>query len=101
MGHHAAAGYKLYWITWSILLVLTLIMLALDQSPLPRLAFVLVMVTAMLAKAVLIAGNFMHLRFERVALPLMVIVGLLINATILFGLIVPDAMRILEMASIK
>ena len=47
----------------------------------------------MLVKASIIAANFMHMRFERIALAWMVVIGLLINGAILFGLIVPDALR--------
>jgi cytochrome c oxidase subunit IV len=88
---------RFYWITWAILLALTLVMLLIDQSPLPRLLFVIVMLVAMLVKASVIAANFMHLRFERAAIAVMVVIGLLINGAILFGLIVPDALRIVEM----
>ena len=52
----------------------------------------------MTTKAVLIAGNFMHLRQERSGLVLTVIVGLFVMALVLFALIAPDAMRISEMA---
>ena len=95
--HHSADRLKSYWTTWAGLLALTLVMVVLDRSPLPATAFPGVVVAAMLAKAVLIAGAFMHLRFERIALVAMVVVGLLLNAVILFGLILPDAIRIAGM----
>ena len=91
---HPAATLNTYWVTWSILLTLTLVMLVLDQAPMSRLLFVFVMVAAMLVKAALIAGTFMHLRFERLALVLMIVIGLFLNGAILFGLILPDAWRI-------
>jgi len=97
MESRATTSLKTYWTTWGVLLVLTIVMLGLDQAPLPRLLFVAVMLVAMLTKAMLIAGVFMHLRAERVALVLMIVVGLFINGAILFGLIVPDAVRINEM----
>ena len=97
MASLATTSLKTYWTTWGVLLVLTIVMLGLDQAPLPRLLFVAVMLVAMLTKATLIAGVFMHLRAERVALVLMIVVGLFINGAILFGLIVPDAVRINEM----
>lgn len=90
---------RFYWITWAILLALTIVMLVVDQSPLPRLLFVLVMLVAMLVKASVIAANFMHLRFERVSIAWMVVIGLLINGAILFGLIVPDALSIVRMGA--
>ena len=89
--------YKRYWTIWGVLLLLTIVMLGVDQAPLPRALFVVIIVGAMLTKALLIAAYFMHLKFERVALVMGVLVGLLINAAILYGLIVPDAFRILEM----
>jgi len=97
MSAHASPTLKTYWITWSVLLGLTLTMLVLDQLSMPRLLFVVVMLAAMSAKATLIAGTFMHLRFERVVLVVMIVVGLFVNGAILYGLIVPDAVRILGM----
>ena len=55
------------------------------------------MVAAMLTKASIIGGNFMHLKFERSGLVLTVIVGLVVTGAILYVLIVPDAVRIHEM----
>lgn len=95
--HHSADSLKTYWTTWGGLLALTLVMVVLDRSPLPPGAFLGVVIAAMLAKAALIAGAFMHLRFERLALVAMIVIGLLLNAVILFGLILPDAIRIAGM----
>jgi len=88
---------RLYGATWLALLALTVVMLLVDSSPLPRMAFVAVLVIAMLVKASLIGANFMHLRSERLSLALMVIVGLLITGALLFALIAPDAVRISAM----
>ena len=88
-----------YWTTWALLLALTVVMVLVDSSPLPRVALVLVMLGAMCAKASLIGATFMHLRFERLSLVLMVLVGLFVTASVLYGLILPDARRILEMSS--
>jgi cytochrome c oxidase subunit IV len=74
-------------------------MLVLDSISLPRASFVLLMLAAMSLKAAVIGAYFMHLRFERLALVLGVIVGLPINALVLYILIAPDALRILGMAS--
>jgi cytochrome c oxidase subunit IV len=89
--------YRTYWIAWGVLLALTLTMVILDQAPLPRTTFVLLMLGAMLVKATVIAAYFMHLRFERWALVLGIVLGLPINAAILYVLIVPDALRIFDM----
>ena len=94
---HSANRLRSYWAAWGVLLVLTLVMVVLDRVPLPPGSFLALVIAAMLAKATLIAGAFMHLRFERRALVAMIVVGLLLNAVILFGLILPDAIRIVGM----
>ena len=89
-----STGTKVYWATWSVLLAFTLVMVWLDGVSIPRLVFVVAMLAAMLVKASLIASNFMHLRFERVSLVVMVVIGLLVTGAVLWVLIVPDAVRI-------
>ncbi len=85
--------------TWGALLAVTLVMLALDGAPIARPVLVTALLVAMTIKAVLIAGNFMHLRHERGGLILTVVLGLFVMAIILYGLMVPDAIRIREMAA--
>ena len=92
------ANPRIYWRIWLVLLLLTLVMVLVDQSSLSRTLLVSVLVAAMLVKALLIAGYFMHLRFEKVALILMVVVGLFVTGVILFTLIAPDGIRILELS---
>jgi cytochrome c oxidase subunit IV len=89
--------YRTYWIAWGALLALTLTMVVLDSAPLPPVLFAVVMATAMLVKASIIAAYFMHLRFERWGLVLAIVLGLPMNAAILYLLIVPDARRTFEM----
>jgi len=91
---------RIYWITWSILLVFTVVMLWADSASIPRLVFVVFMVGAMLTKASIIAANFMHLRLERAGIVVTVIVGLLVTGAILYGLITPDALRIHRMVDV-
>ena len=88
---------RIYWITWSVLLFFTVVMLWADTASIPRLAFVVFMVAAMLTKASIIGANFMHLRLERTGIVVTVVVGLLITGAILYGLIAPDALRIHQM----
>jgi cytochrome c oxidase subunit IV len=98
MGKDATeVAYSVYWRTWGFLLVLTLIMVVLDQAAVPRAVLVLVLLTAMMAKAVLIAGTFMHLNQERLSLALTVAVALLATGALLFFLIAPDGLRLLQM----
>lgn len=91
---HGSGTGRLYGMTWFGLLALTGVMLFVDGSPLPRAAFVAVLLAAMLLKASLIGANFMHLRYERLPLALGVVVGLLVTGALLFALIAPDAVRI-------
>jgi cytochrome c oxidase subunit IV len=88
-----------YWMTWAVLLVFTVVMLWADTASIPRLAFVVFMIGAMLTKASIIGANFMHLRSERVGLSLTVVFGLLVMAAILYVLIAPDAARIHQMVA--
>ena len=90
---------RVYWITWLVLLGLTLVMLWADAASIPRLAFVIFMIAAMLTKAAIIGANFMHLRFERMALILTVVIGLLVTGATLYVLIAPDALRIHDMVT--
>jgi len=90
---------RTYWITWSVLLVFTVVMLWADSASLPRQAFVVFMLIAMLTKASIIAANFMHLKAERIPLILTVVIGLLGMGTLLWVLIAPDAARIHEMVT--
>ena len=88
---------RIYWITWGILLVFTVVMLWADTASIPRLTFVVFMLGAMLTKASIIGANFMHLRLERTGIVATVVVGLLVTGAILYVLIAPDAIRIHRM----
>ncbi len=92
------AGYRTYWFTWVLLLMLTLGMLVTGYIPLTRGLIVLVLIVAMLAKASLIGAYFMHLRFEKLGLVLTVAVALLATGALLFGLLAVDGIRILELS---
>jgi cytochrome c oxidase subunit IV len=85
---------RTYWITWAVLLVFTLAMLWADGASIPRATFLVFMIAAMLTKASIIAGNFMHLRTERAGLVATVVIGLLVTGLVLYVLIAPDAARI-------
>ncbi len=91
--------YRIYWIIWSFLLVLTLLMVVVEGARFPRAAAVLFLVTAMLLKAGFIGGWFMHLRYERLALVISVAGGTLLTAAFLYFLLVPDGMAMLRLAA--
>jgi caa(3)-type oxidase subunit IV len=90
-------SYKAYWITWGVLLVLTSIMLVTEISPFSRLLVAGLLLGAMLVKAFIIGGQFMHLRYENKWLTLSVAGTVLFFAAFLIVLISFDALRILGM----
>ena len=87
--------YKVYWVTWVILLFITVAMLGAEAFHLPRWVLVVFLLAFMTVKAVMITGNFMHLRFEKTNLAVMVAGGLIITSLILFFYIAPDAASVL------
>src|SRR5262252_6450110 len=76
-------AYKQYFVTWCWLLVMTLLALGIGYAPIPEglRGFLLVCVT--LAKIVLIASIFMHLKAEKLNL-VMLTFSPLVLALILF-----------------
>lgn len=96
---HPAGRYRLYWVIWGVLLALTLLMMVVGSVTIPKGVLVGILLVAMLVKASLIGGYFMHLRFERLALVISVAAGLLATAAVLFFLIAPDGVRVLTSAA--
>jgi cytochrome c oxidase subunit IV len=98
MSEHApgANPYKVYWITWGILLVITVAMLAAEMFHLPRWFLVLFLLAFMMVKAAMIGGNFMHLRFERSNLSWVVGLGILLTSLILYTFITPESWHVKE-----
>lgn len=94
-----AVGYRFYWWTWAALLALTLGMLLTGHMSLPKGLIVSLLLGAMLVKASLIGGHFMHLRFEKPALVVAVVAGILATAATLFALIAVDGARILRLSA--
>ena len=86
--------YRIYWVTWGILLVITVAMLAAEKFHLPRLFLVLFLIVFMLVKATMIGGNFMHLRYEQRNLAFLVAGGLLVTSAILFAFITPESFSV-------
>src|SRR3954468_16484366 len=78
-----AIHYKQYVTTWVWLLVMTLLALGLGYSHIPEGLKALLLVGITLAKIVLIASIFMHLKFEKMNLVMMTFSPLIL-AIILF-----------------
>src|ERR1041385_377248 len=81
--HDHPSGNRQYFVTWCWLLAMTLLALGLGYSPVPEGLKALLLVGVTLAKIVLIASIFMHLKFERLNLVLMTFCPLVL-ALILF-----------------
>ena len=99
MAHTEAINLRVYWVTWAVLLGITVLMLVADGAQMPRSALLVVMLGAMAVKATLIAGNFMYLRHEHIGIILTVVVGLFVCGLVLYVFIAPDAARIHEMVN--
>jgi cytochrome c oxidase subunit IV len=93
------AGYRLYWITWVFLLAVTLVMLAMEYVSWPQWILLTVLLGAMLLKASVISGYFMHLRFEKPALIVIVAASLLLVGLVLFALLAIDALRVHQLSA--
>lgn len=94
MSSHANP-YRIYWVTWGILLVITVAMLAAEALHMPRWFLVLFLLTFMMVKATMITGNFMHMRFEQRSLAWVVGGGILITSLILLAFITPESWSVL------
>jgi cytochrome c oxidase subunit IV len=93
---HAKSPYKMYWVTWAILLMITVAMLAAEAFHMPRWFLVVFLLAFMMVKAIMIGGNFMHLRFEKRNLAFMVFTGIIVTTLILFLYIAPESKHVLE-----
>lgn len=79
-----------YWRVWLALLILTILELGVTKLPVPKFIEIFALCALALTKAAMVAAYFMHLKFERGALILIVMSPLLLSAILYIGL-VPDA----------
>jgi cytochrome c oxidase subunit 4 len=86
-----SVSYKLYFMTWVWLLVLTAAALGLGYAPINEKLKALLLVCTTLAKILVIAAIFMHLRYERLNLILLTFVPLIL-AIILFSFTFPETL---------
>jgi cytochrome c oxidase subunit 4 len=84
-----AISYKTYFMTWFWLLVLTALALGLGYAPLPETLKAFLLVGTTLAKILVIAAIFMHLRYERLNLVLITFAPLIL-AIIMFAFTFPE-----------
>ena len=88
---HAEPNYmKVFW--W--LLALTIVEVGITYSAVPKWSMVMALILMALLKAFLVAWNFMHLRFEKTALIVVVGFPLLLLVDLFLGLMPDIAHRI-------
>jgi caa(3)-type oxidase subunit IV len=88
--------YRVYWVTWGILLVITVSMLGAELLRLPRWFLIAFLVSFMMVKALMIGGNFMHLRYEKANLAVMVFAGIMVTSLILVAFITPESWNVMH-----
>jgi cytochrome c oxidase subunit IV len=86
-----AITYKTYLMTWLWLLVLTALALGLGYTNIDERLKAFLLVCTTLAKILVIAAVFMHLRYERINLILITITPLIL-AVILFSFTFPETL---------
>jgi cytochrome c oxidase subunit 4 len=88
--------YRAYWISWAILLTITVGMLLAEAFHLPRWLLVLFLLAFMMVKATMIGANFMHLRYERRNLAFVVAAGILVTSLILYVFVAQESAHVLS-----
>jgi len=88
-------GYKVYFVTWFWLLVLTVLEVGTVLARVPKTLLIISLVCFALMKATLIVAYFMHLRYERLSFVYAVVVPLFLGV-ILFTGVAPDAINVLS-----
>jgi caa(3)-type oxidase subunit IV len=88
--------YRAYWISWAILLTITVSMLVAEALHLPRWFLVVFLLVFMMVKAVMIGANFMHLRYEHRSLAFMVAAGILVTSLILYVFVSQESVHVLS-----
>jgi len=86
-----AITYKTYLMTWLWLLVLTALALGLGYTNIDERLKAFLLVCTTLAKILVIAAVFMHLRYERINLILITVTPLIL-AVILFSFTFPETL---------
>lgn len=90
-GGRPHGGYRVYWVVWFWLLVITVLELGVVLVHVPRALLAIMLVVLALMKAWLIIAYFMHLKYERLSFIYAVIAPLFLGVILFFAL-VPDAL---------
>ncbi len=94
--HSASHGYKGYWMIWVILLVATVTMIFIGESQMSTAPQVVLLLMGSSIKATLIIFFYMHLRFEKMGLIMIVMVGIFVTSLLMFAIPAYDGTQILE-----
>jgi len=89
-------GYKGYWLLWIVLLVITVTMIFIGDSPLSKAPQAILLLLGASLKASLIIFFYMHLRFENRNLILVVLLGIFLTGILMFVVPAFDGTQILE-----
>jgi cytochrome c oxidase subunit 4 len=98
---HGKSPYRAYWISWAILLTITVGMLVAEALHLPRWFLVVFLLCFMMVKAVMIGANFMHLRYEKRNLAFMVAAGILVTSLILYVFVSQESAHVLSHTTVR
>ncbi|HSF17973.1 MAG TPA: cytochrome C oxidase subunit IV family protein [Vicinamibacteria bacterium] len=85
MSEHASS-YKSYWILWVVLLTVTVTMIFIGESQISQVPQTLMLLVGSAIKASLIIFFYMHLRFEKAGLMLVVLVGIFVTSILMFAI---------------
>ncbi len=100
MSEHAESagshGYKGYWILWVILLMLTVTMIFIGESNMPKAPHAILLLLGSSVKASLIIFFYMHLKLENRNLILIVIIGIFVTSVLMFLVPAYDGTNILQ-----
>src|SRR5688500_9039589 len=92
MSDHAQGNpYRVYKVTWGILLVITAGMLLAEKVNMPRWFLLAFLLRFVAVKAVLLGGSFRHLRYGRMNSRVVVAAGLVVTSLILSFCITPES----------
>ncbi|HEU5411512.1 MAG TPA: cytochrome C oxidase subunit IV family protein [Candidatus Acidoferrales bacterium] len=98
--HHAVGTKKLFMWVWFWLLVLTGIEVLLAYLRLEPHVMLILLVGLSLIKSALIVAYFMHLRFEKIGLFLIIVPSLVFCLIMILIFVFPDSVRIVNMQTI-
>ena len=94
---HAVGTTKLFATVWVWLLLLTIVEVYLAYLRLPVTIMITILVGLSLIKAALIISYFMHMRFERLGLFLLLIPAMVFCICMMLIMFFPDSIRLMQL----